>query len=476
MDVQALIAAEMKKKKDDAKPRVILAKVETAPAFSKSDNNVFRVRGTNVETGEPVFLIAVKAAAGQAVPKPGDIIRADKATPDGAMRVEGAANPISQFRAKYFHTYENGFCLNAVMQPMPVRTTADKMVSAQVFAYDTKASGRVVNGSEIQSHLVEALVRELMPWTSTAKTAITHDVGGKSVWGEGASHGIAPVAVVRFMGNSFKVFGVGGLFKNIENKADGLRFPATQEVRALVEKNPGVQNLLTTIAGLKAKGLTDDQLKTVDVSVLPGLALSVGRDKITFSQKKNQEYFDVPDIYKVHDKASGTSFNGHRESFIHLKQTRIGRLNVVDTAPAPGSRLSPQLPQFEVELEVARQRTAQSAGATSTSQPATPQKTREQALAVNDFDEPTPMQQVSESSKAPVPAHEQPVQSHSQPAAASEQGYDVAAFEDEEYDFSGLAEDMGIIEQLNSGLEETDLTDLFEQAEKHSLARTPRMG
>src|SRR5206468_8853175 len=114
-----------------------------------------------------------------------------------------------------------------------------------------------------------------------------------------------------------------GIRNNPDDKAAGYRFPNDNELSEKVASHPGVQNILKAIKGLSSDSATAAQIDRIDVAVLPGISLAVGRDMITFSSKANREYFSVPDAYKVMVEGRD-SFYGHKKSFIHLKNTRTG--------------------------------------------------------------------------------------------------------------------------------------------------------
>lgn len=454
MDVKELFANQLKKQKEDNKPRTFVLQVDSAPQISARDDRVFRVLGTRSDTGERVAVVSVLANKGQTLPQVGEVMRADKAVK------QGVSGSIQVYNAEYFHTYAKGFCINAVMQPMPVRKSG-AMESAQVHAYDPKGESVVLTGSQVKSNLVDAIVAQLMPWRSKSQSAITHDVAGKPLWAEGSMSGVSPLAVVRFAKNSFKVFGMGGVALDKDNREAGYRLPSEAEIRSRVAENPAVKNVLNAIAGLVANGCTDQQLDDIDVAVLPGLALQVGRDAILFAQKKNREYFSVPDAYKVM-KEGAESYYGHRESFIHLKQTRTNRFCVVDTSPAPG-RLSPSLPMFAAETLQAQRRAGEATPTASA--PQEKYQTKAEALANAEFGEPVAGATVTPArASAPMQTSPQAASSH-------------ADFDESEYDFDGLDDDMQAIESLNAGLDSSEVEDLFAQAEAISAARsTPRFG
>lgn len=468
MDVKALFAQQVKSQQASAKPRNFLVLVEAEPAFSTAKPNVFRVRGIRTDTNERVYVIASKSNAGQVVPKEGDILRADKAVVTG----KNGTTDTPVFTAEFFHTYEKGFCINAVMQPLPVRVR-NNMQDAAVLAYDPSAAASVLTGSQLQSELVSKIVEHLQPWKSKVATAITHDVSGKSLWGNGPLGGMAPVAVVRYSAQSFKVYGLGGVKEDLGDKGPAYRFPTTQELQERVSAHPGVQNILAAIKGLAGSQATAAQLDDIDVAVLPGISLSVGRDMILYNNKAKREYFAVPNAYEV--KADGQEpFFGHKQSFIHLKHTRTGRVGVVDTAPAPGGKLTAGVPLFAAEVERAQHRENLAAGIAAPELQSVSQKsaaperplTRREIAAVDDFGSTGAVDGEAVKEVTPQP-------SQAQHAAQSDH-----LSEDDHYDYGDFDQDLHAIESLNSDLPQDDLNEMFEQAEAISAgrARAPRLG
>ncbi|MGO4801079.1 hypothetical protein ACEN2T_17515 [Pseudomonas sp. W22_MBD1_FP4] len=468
MDVKELFAQQVKTQQASVKPRNFLVQVEADPAFSTAKPDVFRVRGIRTDTNERVYVIAVKSNAGQAVPKAGDVLRADKAVVTGK---NGTAN-VPVFTAEFFHTYEKGFCINAVMQPLPVRVRSN-MQDAAVLAYDPSAPASVLTGSQLQSDLVSKIVEHLMPWKSDVVSAITHDVSGKSLWENGPLGGMAPVAVVRYSSQSFKVYGLGGVKQDLEDKGAGYRFPTTQEITERVAAHPGVQNILAAIKGLTESHASPAQLDEIDVSVLPGISLSVGRDMILFNNKAKREYFSVPNAYEV--KVEGREpFFGHKQSFIHLKHTRTGRVGVVDTAPAPGGKLTAGVPLFAAEVEREQHRANLAAGITAQqSQSVTPQSSpnqrplsRREIAAVDDFG----------SAGAGTGGSNQDVTP--QPPQSQQSAQSASDLDDDHYDYASFEDDLHAIESLSKDLPQDDLNEMFEQAEAISAARStaPRLG
>lgn len=471
IDINALFKETLKKEQSNAAPKAFLIQVEKDPVHSPSNTDVFKVVGRRMDNDERVVVISVKSAAGQAVPKAGDIMRADKVERD-------PAHPSQQiFKAKYFHTYEqNSFCLNAVMQPLPVRkNNGNGMVGAQVIAYDPKSSGQIITGAEAREQLTTAILKQLKQWEASDPSAITHDVGGKPLWGAGPTRGLTPMATVRFGDQSFKVFGAGAMDNDPNDKSQGLRFPFDRELRERIEKTPGVITLSNVIKSLIDQGTPAAALKQVDISIVPGLVINVGRDQITMNERAGKEYYSVPQAYQI-AKDGGGSYAGHRETFIHVKMTRTNKLAVVDTAPVPGGKASPKVPLFANEIERIEARKNLSSGpdnATPTqanqSVKQSPPMTREQALDVNDFPDEQPIQKASLSQQISEATSEHHTQQHND---------EPAHFDPADYGLEGLDEDMKIIEAMNSEIGDFDDVDsLLQQAEQISAQRnSPRMG
>lgn len=466
MDVKELFAATVKAQQSANKPRTFMIVAEADAAFSPTNPNIFRVRGVRTDTNERVFVIASKANAGQITPKQGDVLRADKSVKTG-MHPSGE---IPIFTADYFHTYEKGFCLTAVMQPLPVRKN-NNMQDASVLAYDPAGPASVLFGSQLTTDLVSEIIKHLKPWASSEQSAITHDLAGRPLWASGPTNGMTPVAVIRWAGQSARVFGLSGVRIDPNDKAAGYRYPNDSELAEKVKSHPAVQNILRAIGALSAEHA--DKCDQIDVSVLPGVALAVGRDMILFNNKANREYFSVPDAYKVMVEGK-ESFFGHKNTYIHLKQTRTGRVGVVDTAPAPG-RMTPGVPLFAAEVEREKYRQDLAAGITTTVVNNAPQAptnqrplTRNQLAAVDDFDA---------SDDAPAVAAKPVGQAPQQQAVSG--SFEDDDDHDDRYDMSGFAEDLAVIEGLSKDLIDDDINSLFEEAHAISEARSrpqPRLG
>lgn len=472
LDVNALFKEALKKEQSNATPKSFLIQVEKVPVHSPSNADVFKVVGRRMDNDERVVVISVKSAAGQAVPTAGDIMRADKVERDPAHPNQ----PI--FKAKYFHTYEQtGFCLNAVMQPLPVRTThGNGMKGAQVIAYDPKSSGEIINGSEVRERLTTAILSQLKQWEASNPSAITHDVTGKPLWGAGATRGLTPMVTVRFADQSFKVFGAGAMLIDANDKSKGVRFPTDNELRERIEKTKGVVTLVNVMKSLIDQGAPASELQKVDISVVPGLVINVGRDQVTMNERSGKEYYAVPEAYQI-AKEGGGSYAGHRETFIHVKMTRTNKLAVVDTAPTPGGKATPKVPLFANEIERIEARKnlstgQQNATPTQGSQPVkqAPIMTREQALNVNDFpDEKVDLQ-------SPVSQQIREATSETQAERQTDQNMQ---FDPADYDLEGLDEDMAIIEAMNNdlGVDFNEVDSLLQEADAISAQRSaPRMG
>lgn len=472
IDINALFKEQLKKEQTNSTPKAFLIQVEKDPVHSPSNADVFKVIGRRMDTDERVVVVSVKSAAGQAVPKAGDIMRADKVVRDPAHPNQ----PI--FKAKYFHTYEqNGFCLNAVMQPLPVRKNeGNGMVGAQVIAYDPKSSGSIISGAGIREHLTDVILTHLKQWDAKAPSGITHDVAGKPLWGSGATRGLTPMVTVRFADQSFKVFGSGAMQVDANDKTKGLRFPTDQELRERIAKTKGVVQLTNVVKSLIDQGASLAELQKVDISVVPGLVINVGRDQITMNERSGREYYSVPEAYQI-AKEGGGSYAGHRETFIHVKMTRTNKLAVVDTAPAPGGKATPKVPLFANEIERFESRKNLSSGQqnstpTQGSQPVqqSASMTREQALNVNDFpDEKVDLQ-------TPVSQQIREVTSGTQMEHQTDQS---TQFDPADYDLEGLEEDMAIIEAMNNdlGVDFNEVESLLQEADAISAQRNaPRMG
>jgi hypothetical protein len=472
LDINALFKETLKKEQSNAAPKAFLIQVESDPVHSPSNNDVFKVVGRRMDNDERVVVVSVKSAAGQTVPKAGDIMRADKVERDPAH----PNKPI--FKAKYFHTYEqNSFCLNAVMQPLPVKKNlGNGMVGAQVIAYDPRSSGQIITGADALDHLSTAILSQLKQWEASDASAITHDVAGKPLWGGGATRGLTPTATVRFGDQSFKVFGAGAMYMDANDKTKGLRFPTDKELLERIDRTTGVVTLKSVVKSLIDQGGPISVLQQTDISIVPGLVINVGRDQIMMNERAGREYYSVPQAYEI-AKEGGGSYAGHRETFIHVKMTRTNKFAVVDTAPVPGGKVSPRVPLFANEIERIEARknlssAPQKATPTQGNQSAkqAPPMTREQALNVNDF----PEEKVD--LQSPVSQQIREATSGTQVEQHTEQSMQ---FDPADYDMDGLDEDMKIIESMNNELsgDFNDVDSLLRAAEEHSAQRnSPRMG
>lgn len=482
MDINKLFQEKIKTEQKATQPKSFLVKVDRDPVFSPSNPHVFKAIGTRTDNDERVVVITMKSASGQYVPKPGDVMRVDKAARDPAQ----PDKPI--YRAQYFHTYEaNDFCLNAVMQPQEVRTTpGTRMVGAVVHVYDPKSSATLLTGADVQSQLTASILQHLKQWESTEKSAITHDVKGKGLWEAGPTRGLAPFAMVRFANQSFKVFGGGAMFVDPNDKAKGERFPSDAELIDRIEKTKGVITLKNVIKDLISGGATVADLRKVDIAVVPGLGINVGLDQITKTQKMGKEYYAVPQAYAI-AKEDGGTFAGHRETIIHAKLTRTGKVAVVDTSPTPGGKASAKVPFFSNELAQMEERKNMAAGLQSGQGAA--QMTRAQALQMNDFpDEPTLSQpaqaQEQRQQQTPLQPAQQHVAQQSYDQSSQAQAHESHRASQEDYSSFDSDEDfesdMFVMEQLGQGLDGDDFNDvdsLLQQAEQISAQRSsPRMG
>lgn len=482
MDINKLFQERIKTEQKATQPKSFLVKVDRDPVFSPSNPNVFKAIGTRTDNDERVVVITVKSASGQYVPKAGDVMRVDKAARDPAQ----PNAPV--YRAKYFHTYvANDFCLNAVMQPQEVRTTpGTRMRGAVVHAYDPKSSATLLTGADVQSQLTTSILHHLKQWARTEQSAITHDVKGKALWEAGPTRGLAPFALVRFANQSFKVFGGGAMFVDPNDKTKGQRFPSDAELIDRIENTKGVITLKNVIRDLISGGASAVDLQKVDIAVVPGLAISVGFDQITKTEKMGKEYYAVPQAYAI-PKDDGGTFAGHRETIIHAKLTRTGKVAVVDTSPTPGGKATAKVPFFANELALMAERKNMAAGLQDGQGAA--QMTRAQALQMNDFpDEPTVSQPVQaqeqRQQQTPPQAAQQHVAQQSHDQSSQSQPHEFHGSSQEDYSSfdseDDFANDMFVMEQLGQGLDGDDFNDvdsLLQQAEQISAQRSsPRMG
>lgn len=386
IDIGQIVKNRFRPAAQAAGSRYFLLRVDKLTVNPK-DPDSFAVFGKRFDTDEMMCVYSKKSSSGQKLPVVGEMMRADKATPS---QVQGHPE-LSAARADYFYSYgsehgEKSFCLEATVQPSIPRKNEDNgMWSAQVMAVDANAATDITADGFVNGALDIEIAKLLRPWEAQEVSAVTHDVLGRSIWGEGteAMPGLTPFVTVRFEGESVRVYGTGGIKseKSTDKNAD-FRLPTKQETLDHIKGNKLLNTLKSAFEGLDVEAL-----KAYGVAIIPGVALQVGRDSLSGS---NQKYLKVPEQFQWKDDKNLDALGapimrpGYRGANIHIKASRTGRMIVVDTVPAAGGTFSRGVPLTPAELVrkngVAPQPAQQKPAQQQTEQQA-PQETRQAAPA-----------------------------------------------------------------------------------------------
>lgn len=352
IDVAQIVRERFRPAAQAAGSRYFLMSVDKV-SINPKDSNSFKVRGVRLDTNEEVHVFSKKSSSGQKLPVAGEVMRADKAMP---MQISGQPD-INAVKADYFYSYgseygEKSFCLSATAMPSVPRLNSDNgMWSAQVLAVDSEAASDVSADGFLTGAIDAEIAKFLRPWESNESSAVTHDVLGRSLWGDGAEavQGVTPFVTVRFEGEAVRIYGAGAVkSEKSTEKGNVYRLPTREETMANIGRNKLLNSLKSAFEGLPV-----DALKKYGVAVIPGVALQVGRDSLSGS---NQKYLKVPsqfqwsDDKKLDDDGEPVVRAGYRDANIHIKASRSGRMIVVDTVPAAAGTFSRGVPLTSAEL------------------------------------------------------------------------------------------------------------------------------
>lgn len=468
MNVEELFKAQFNQLRKEDQTKYFLMKVERVK-FAEGNPDVFQAYGVRADNGKPVMVQSQKSSSGQHLPESGGILRADKV----ARITSAKPSDITSYKAEYFHAYrQDDFCVQAVVQAArPTKDQQSGMWSAQVHAFDLDTNVLMVAGNRIVSDIEKALLVALRPWVAKSQSKITHDIKGDSLWGDGqaAVPGLSPFAMVRFAGQSFKVYGSAAVKEGQGDNAQ-YRLPTDMELVQRIRNNTNVQNLKEI-----ASQIAPEQLETLAIAIIPGVSMQVGRESLSGA---TQKYLAIPEAFnwenrdKLDPTGKPTSQPGYRLADVHVKMSRAGRMMVVDAVPSAGGTLSKFLPESTREQQIRAAREAATQGQQAEAQPA-----------------PAPVPAAAQPTAAPAakPAAAKPSQAAAQPApapAAAEPHFaaDPApnAFDQPEPDvddYAAYAGDFAAMEAMNASGQDEDFDALFAEAEqRQTQRRAPRPG
>lgn len=462
MDVQKLFESQFEEMRKQDQAKYFLMKVQSVKVAER-DPDAFMATGVRIDNDQAVVVFSKKSSSGQHIPEKGGILRADKVT----RLAQRSTAELTAFKAEYFHAYRNDdFCIRAIGQAgRPQKNAKNGMWSADMRFFDTEVGPVMLDGNQIMSGIEQELTRMLMPWTSDQQSTITHDVKGDALWGEGneARPGMTPFVAVRSGNKTIFVYGDGAVRdKNTADDEYVYDLPTAEHVQAKLQKNAGLQNLVSVIKSLEGQA-TPEQLAQLKITLVPGLQVSVGRESLG-GDKRN--YLAVPDAFDwkrldvLNSDGSPTTQPGFRMSDVHIKASRKGRMMVVDAAPSAGGRLTQFIPETSVEkaLRVLQsQQQAPEAAPVAKEQPAKAAKPQQ------------------------APAKQKAELTESQYDAPARNAYDDAAMDDFG-NFDNYAEDMAsmasmaaeAVPQDNAFDMDDDLDDLLEEAAQRQKSRASR--
>lgn len=468
IDIEALFSEKFQQIRKEENAKYFLMRVDTV-AFGKTNPDMFKVTGTRIDTGKPVAVVSKKSASGQHFPEAGSVMRADKVTR------KSIKDGVSAYEAQYFHAYrKDSLCVNAVIQaPPPRHDTATNMVSAQIHAFDTEANARMLRADVLLGNFERELARLLKPWAAEKQSGITHDVKGDSLWSSAGAPGFSPFVAVRFAGQVFKVYGTGAV-----KEGDTFRLPTDAEILDRVQRNTHVQNIKAI-----AQEAPADQLRNLPITLIPGLSMMVGRDSLTAGDRK---YLGIPAAFdwvnrdRLDEKGQPTIQPGFREGFVHIKQSRSGRMVVVDVAPSLTGRLMKSIPETAAERAFSAAKAQQAAPEVTSPQASAPAPQQAPAAPAPTPKAVAPVQAKPQQARpaSPPPSFDEFDQQASKPNTASN-AYDENFGDEAEEDFDMMATDMAAIEGLGNDLafDDPDADKMFEEAAALQAARRnrPRM-
>ncbi|MBA1280213.1 hypothetical protein [Stutzerimonas stutzeri] len=454
MDVQQLFESQFEQMRKQDQAKYFLMRVEKV-SLSTKNTDVFLAVGVRIDNDQPVAVYSKKSSSGQHIPEKGGILRADKVS----RLAQKSTAEITAYNAEYFHAYRNDdFCIRAIGQAQrPKKDSKTGMWSADMRFFDIEAGPVMLNGNEIVPRIEQELARMLKPWAEAEQSSITHDVKGDALWGDGtqARPGLSPFVAVRSGNKTFYVYGDGAVRDKTAGDEAVYDLPTDQQIKAKLQKNTGLQNLMSVIKNLEGQA-TPEQLEQLKITLVPGLQVTVGRESLAAD---SQKYLAVPDAFdwKRHDvldnNGNPTTQPGYRLCDVHIKTSRSGRLMVVDAAPSAGGRLTQYIPETQVEKAL---RVQQSEQAAPSQEP--------QAPAHND-------------------EHAKPKQA-STPARVEESQYDAPArnqFDDsvmEDFgDMDTYAHDLAAMNTTDHGIDMDDeIEELMKEAALRQQNRTQRPG
>ncbi|WP_326430263.1 hypothetical protein VQ574_21310 (plasmid) [Stutzerimonas frequens] len=461
MDIQQLFEAQFEQMRKQDQAKYFLMKVLRVD-ISARDTDAFRAIGVRIDNDQKVAVFSKKGPSGQHMPEVGGILRADKVS-----RIAAKSNDqVTAYEAEYFHAYrQDDYCIRAVAQAQrPRKDTKNNMWSAEMRFFDTESQPIMLNGANLEQEFENELLRLLKPWDYPEATSITHDVQGRSLWGDAeARPGFSPFVAVRSGNKTFYVFGSGSVLQQ-ESRGNDKTYtlPTDDELRASIQRTTGVQNLLAIMNSIKSQA-TPEQLKQLKITLIPGLKVNVGRDSLG---GEKQSYLAVPEAFDwkrqdITDKeGNAQSQPGYRMADVHIKMSRTGRMLVVDAAPsAGGGRQTQFIPETRPEREL---RNAGEAKQAETEQ--------------------TDAQRATGTAPVPEQARQQEARQQQRPTQREVPNYDQPApnsYDDIPEDFgdmTALAEDFVTMQQEPPHFDqaEDDIDLLLEEAANRQRARQMR--
>lgn len=466
MDVASKVMAKLNALKKDDNARYFLVRVQHVAVGTKN-KDTFKVTGERVDTGQIVSVISTKSSSGQYMPEVGGVLRADK--PQRMPTHEGTT-----YIAEYYLSYrQDDFCLNAIIQPSLPRLS-NNMWSANVQAFDREGKGSFyVRGDEVVQGIEAKLLQALKPWENQIESDIMFDVKGAPLWADGsvARPGLNPFVVIRLQGQAaIRVYGKGAINDSVGGAPAQYRMPHDSEILEAIRSSSGLSRLKTALSELGS-----DDLASLKLAIIPGLSISVGRESLAGEKRK---YLGIPQAFhneQVRENGLTEQIPGYREAYVSVRQSRQGRLMVVDAAHAARSRLSTSLPLIPMEKEYLYPPQG--------SQPK-PAESKSSKTAEDDFVH-TPQPQANVSTPAqrqqpqPNPATSRATRSAPTPAEQFEDDFDesMESFDD----IAMYSHDMAAIEEMNAEADQFQpddgLDQLFQEAEERVRNRDfrPRM-
>lgn len=309
---------------------------------NRNDDRAVLIEGRRLDNDQPIVMTTRKSSDGQHLPRPGSVMRADKATRLPTNMPNGAA----KYTAEYFHAYgKEDLCIQGVMRASnPFTRQAKTSATVQVLNLESNG-GFVTKPQQLEAELLAAL----KPWAAE-QSVLSHDVQGKPIWSENGALGIQPLVLVRMMGgdNVVPFYGLGAVDqRQNEDDAPNPRMPTDEEILAHVRKNPQYQNIVEM-----AK---HPEFAKYGFALIPGVQFNVGRSCLGGGK---ENYLRAPDSWdwelrdNLPEGGQPKKIRGWREGYIHVKQSDLGRHIVVDAAPNFAYRLTPGVSKTKLEQDV----------------------------------------------------------------------------------------------------------------------------